>query len=686
MTVTKKGMAAHMTEAHSFLKLEGLDEVAPAKKSALPAKKLEPSATLPKAPKKRKLTAPRDPNAPKRRAPDNSAANDLVLRTRVLSAACADIAPAWQCLACREQFADTTALHEHVLRRHCESDDNKDGPLKLRIHGYCCPVCGRGFDELEYMIAHQLATHPDADPPSLEDVQKSAAWALLCSVCLQYYRRSDKWFSGHHCQNWADLEALERTKSQVAAQPCFLCDVCAATFRYKCAYQYHRQMRHKGVTELKWEELTSTVIPFVCEKCDKGFAKLDDFKAHVCDVPIAPVAPPLDKPKVPCPQCNALLANEKIMRRHIKTVHEKSTSPSERKKGDCRKYRSEVPTIRCPFCEDLRFRTTKDMVAHAKLVHNQELPNPYFCAKCMRQFASNAKLNRHYEVHHSGPEDKETIQAVCAQAERTKDDVVFYMCPSCARKFLDPMEYFRHYQWHQMKRDFTCDRCGYGASTKESLNLHMRSVHLEPVVRKFACNLCDSVLSSQFSMREHMAATHGTERPYVCERCGKDFPTKVRLQSHIRVHLFGSQLSMSQRRYGCDLCGKDFKKKQTLRDHLAVHTGIKNEACEVCGKLFFTKLSAYCHKVQTHSTVRPYKCTICEAAFPMRAFLTRHMKKHAEREARKALNAVGNAWMSPADKKAARKMKELVEESNSDTEEQSYYEEYSSKSFIGEEL
>lgn len=666
-----------MTEAHSFLKLESQEDVAPAKKTA-PAS--EKSAAAPRTAKRKLAPKERSAPEPKKRAPDSTTANDLLMRSWVKCDPCAEIAPAWQCLACREQFTDKMELQEHVQQQHVESETNKEGPLKLRILGYCCKVCGRGFDELEYMISHQLAMHPDADLPSFEEVKRSAAWALLCFTCLQYYRRNDKWFTGHQCQNWVDLEALERTKDQVAVEPCFLCDVCATTFRYKCAYQYHRQVRHKGVTEINWDELVPAVIPFMCEKCDKGFAKMDDFKAHMCDTTTKEIVlPVLEKPKVPCPQCHTMLANAKIMRRHIKMVHEKSTPPIRRKrKGDCQKYRSEVPTIRCPFCEDLSFRTTKDMIVHAKLVHNQELPNPYFCAKCVRQFKSNAKLKRHYEVHHSGPEDKETVKAVCQQAERTKDDIVFYMCPSCARKFLDPMEYFRHYQWHQMKREFTCDRCGYRASTKESLNLHMRSVHLENLVRKFACNQCDSVLSSQFALREHLAASHGTERPYVCERCGKDFPTKVRLQSHIRVHLFGSQLSMSQRRYGCDLCGKDFKKKQTLRDHLAVHSGVKNEACPVCGKLFFTKLSAYCHRIQTHSTVRPYKCTTCEATFPLRSFLTRHMKKHAEREARKALNTVGNSlWLSTAEKRAAQKIKELVEESTSDTE-QNYYVEYSS--------
>lgn len=674
-TVTKTEMAAHLAEFHSFLKLEAPeDSVAPTKKLA---KKKTAPASEKKPPVKRlkRKSEPKEKDEPARKKrvelPENTAAGEIFMRNCIESRPYAAISPMWQCLACGKQFADTMDLHDHVQSKHVESETNQDG-LKLRILGYCCEVCGHCFDELEYMIGHHLAAHADVKPPTFDTVTRSTEWALLCFTCLQYYRRTGKWFTNHWCINWVDTDALEKTKSKLDVEPSFLCDVCAATFRFKCAYQYHRAVRHKGVTEIEWDALEPTVVPFLCQKCDKGFMEAADSQAHVCDKTAEEIVQlPLQKSKVPCPQCNAMLANAKIMRRHVKTVHEKLL-PKE-PTGNERKYRPEGPTIRCPFCE-LKFMTAKDMLAHSKDVHNQELRNPYFCAKCVKEFNSNSKLKQHYEVYHTGPEDKETVQAVCKLAERTKDDTVFYMCPQCARKFLNPMDYFRHHQWHQIKREFTCDRCGYSAPTREALTFHMRSVHHENRTCRYPCDMCSSVLSSKFSLREHLAATHGTERPYVCERCGKDFPTKVRLQSHIRTHLFGSQLSISEKRYGCDLCGKEFKKKQTLRDHLAVHTGVRNEPCSVCGKLFFTKLSAYCHKVQAHSTVRPYKCTICEATFPLRSFLTRHLKKHAEKEARKKhLLTDKSLWLTAAEKDAIEEEEiELGNEATSSPDEQKY--------------
>lgn len=641
MTPTKSGMRSHIAQMHSFVQLttpepqERSDDEGGAAKRP---KTERPGLTVIEAHLETKPAPSELREAARRRKVallEDTAPSDLLMRSRVQCAQCPQVAPMWQCLACRRQFADRMSLDEHVRMTHVEGGSRGDGPLKLRMLGHCCAVCGRCFDELEYMVGHHVAMHPEAPPPALEYLRRSTDWALLCFGCLLYYRRTGAWFERHRCVNRPDVEALQRTKALVERPPRYLCDVCAATFRFKCAYQYHRLARHKGVTEVDWAQLRPTEIPFVCERCERGFTCDADLRAHRCAA--ADEAAPA-KPKVRCPHCAAELSTVKVLRRHVKMMHS-APAPARRRNGRP-SLRPEAPTIKCPFCA-VMFTTTRDTLRHVEAVHNARLSSAYYCATCARDFSSNAKLRQHCATYHSGPEDAQTVRAACADAERRRGDTVYYLCRLCARKFLQPMDYFRHHQWHLAKREFTCDRCGHGASTREALRTHLRSAHAEPAAqRRFECDQCDSALCSRFSLREHRAAVHGAgERAYVCERCGKDFPTKVRLQTHLRNHLFGSQLSGSARRYGCDLCGKDFKKKQTLRDHLAVHSGVRNEACPQCGKRFFTKLAAYFHRLNAHTESRPHKCHLCEASFPLPSFLTRHLKKHAEREARAARQA-----------------------------------------------
>lgn len=629
-TNTTIEMANHIAEVHTFLKLAAPLEVSDDSTLVERTAPVSENLTIIEANLKTKPSQIDEINAARQKRfelLENTTVNDIMMRSLVKCVRSAETAPLWQCLACRQRFVNKMDLFDHVQLKHVESEQNQNGPLKLRMLGHCCEVCGRCFDELEYMIGHHLVMHPDANPPSFEYLQRSTDWAMLCFTCLLYYKRTGKWFTSHNCTNSIDVDALKKTKCAVSIDPCFLCDVCATTFRFKCVYQYHRIVRHKGVSEIDWDKLEPTAIPFVCEACDKGFLKVEEFQAHVCDT--ATDGSAQHKVKEQCPLCDSKFSSVKSLKGHIRRVHEGSVPMSQGRKG--RLFRPDIPTIKCPFCEELKFMTAKDMLVHAKEVHNQELRNPYYCAKCAKEFMTNTKLKEHCAMYHAGPEDEETVMAVCKQAERIKDNTSFYECADCNRKFFDPMEYFRHYQRHQMKCEFTCDRCGLSLASQDSLRFHMRNVHRD-MTNQFACDQCGTVLSSRCALREHKAAIHCPERAYMCERCGKDFPTKMRLQTHLRSHLFGwKQNRFSQRRYGCAECGKEFKKKDSLRNHLAVHSGIKNVACDECGMLFYTKMSVYFHKLHVHCTERPFKCTICEASFPLRSYLTRHMQKHAEK-------------------------------------------------------
>lgn len=674
-TTTTTEMATHIAKVHSFLKLavqaDQSDDSTVAERTAPTFENLAIiKANLKTKPSlSDKIASVREKHL---ELLENTTASDILMRSLVKCIPSAETAPLWQCLACRQRFVDKMDLDDHVQLKHVESEQNKSGPLKLRMLGHCCEVCGRCFDELEYMIGHHLVMHPDANPPSFEYLQYSTDWAMLCFTCLLYYRRSEKWFTSHSCTNSVDLDALEKTKCAVAVDPCFLCDVCAATFRYKCAYQYHRLACHKRVTKIDWDNLEPSSIPFVCEECDKGFLKVEDFGAHLCNTATDESAQLQTRTrKVQCEQCNSKFCSVKTMRRHIKMVHEKSVPFSHGRKG--RLFRPDIPTIKCPFCKDLKFMTSKDMLVHAKEVHNQELRNPYYCAQCAKEFMTNTKLKEHCETYHTKSEDQKMVIEVCKLAELTKNDTVFYVCNSCSRKFFDPMDYFRHQQRHHIKSEFTCDRCGHTLASKNSLRFHMRNVHRD-IMSQFMCDQCNSVLSSQFALREHQAAIHNTERIYMCERCGKDFPTKKRLQTHLRSHLFGSKHSVS---YACAQCGKEFKKKETLRNHLAVHSGIKNVACPECGKLFYSKMSAYFHKLHVHCTVRPFKCTTCEASFPLRSYLTRHMKKHAEKiTTRTIISLEQTSQQLVAMKSAAQK--ESEEEATKSDSAQSFLHDFSS--------
>lgn len=105
------------------------------------------------------------------------------------------------------------------------------------------------------------------------------------------------------------------------------------------------------------------------------------------------------------------------------------------------------------------------------------------------------------------------------------------------------------------------------------------------------CEFCSYTTHSKSNMERHRDLHLGTNRDYICEQCGKEFPSIGSLKDHI------SYIHVQERIYKCEQCPKAFKRKSELVRHF-----------------------------QTHSNVCPFVCQICNAAFKRNSQLKRHEK------------------------------------------------------------
>ncbi|XP_061763239.1 uncharacterized protein LOC133556905 [Nerophis ophidion] len=93
--------------------------------------------------------------------------------------------------------------------------------------------------------------------------------------------------------------------------------------------------------------------------------------------------------------------------------------------------------------------------------------------------------------------------------------------------------------------------------------------------KPFICNICGKGFGFKRYLAQHMI-THSAEKPYVCSRCRKTFRRQQALKIHMRCHT-------GEKPYFCKTCGKRFCQSSALRVHLRVHTGEKPYPCKMCG-------------------------------------------------------------------------------------------------------
>lgn len=81
-----------------------------------------------------------------------------------------------------------------------------------------------------------------------------------------------------------------------------------------------------------------------------------------------------------------------------------------------------------------------------------------------------------------------------------------------------------------------------------------------------------------------------------CDVCGKVFETKLSLRIH---HTYWHKSDLT---WKCNFCEKVFRQERNLQEHLAIHTGVQLYKCPHCQKESRSKSNMYVHIKRQHPT------------------------------------------------------------------------------------
>jgi KRAB domain-containing zinc finger protein len=153
-----------------------------------------------------------------------------------------------------------------------------------------------------------------------------------------------------------------------------------------------------------------------------------------------------------------------------------------------RKYPKPCPErpFECPICLK-SFLNSGTLSRHKRKTHNNVEGSKYFCNDCQKSFSVAAALKNHTAIYHSNAEPD-------------------LPCPisGCSKLFITSLQLQSHLKTHTKgKRRAVCPMCGLFYCDKQSLDKHMKRIHLK--IKDFSCDLCDYRASFKKNIGYHVS-------------------------------------------------------------------------------------------------------------------------------------------------------------------------------------
>ncbi|XP_001359298.3 zinc finger protein 239 [Drosophila pseudoobscura] len=150
--------------------------------------------------------------------------------------------------------------------------------------------------------------------------------------------------------------------------------------------------------------------------------------------------------------------------------------------------------------------------------------------------------------------------------------------------------------------------------------------------RDCVCEQCGRHFTDQSNFKLHMLRHTGIKN-FACQDCGKKYYTDHLLSLHQRI------VHRGEKPYTCKYCGKSFHNSTTRVIHERIHTNARPYACNYCNKCFSSASGRKRHEL-THTDVRAFYCATCDQTFQRNTHLKAHLqsKIHVMRAKQKELD------------------------------------------------
>ncbi|XP_030358466.1 zinc finger protein 335 isoform X2 [Strigops habroptila] len=231
------------------------------------------------------------------------------------------------------------------------------------------------------------------------------------------------------------------------------------------------------------------------------------------------------------------------------------------------------------------------------------LMRPYLCRICGSRFLTHDDLRFHVNSHEA-------------------NNPQLFKCLQCSYRSRRWSSLKEHMFNHAGSKPYKCEECNYTSVYKKDVIRHS-TVHSRdrkkradppPKLNSFPCPVCNRIYPMQKRLTQHMK-THSTEKPHMCDKCGKSFKKRYTFKMHLLTHI----QAIANRRFKCEFCDYVCEDKKVLLNHQLSHMNDKPYKCSFCKYSTFREDFLVSHMAVKHTGGKPFACEFCH-------FTTKHKK------------------------------------------------------------
>ncbi|XP_014381252.1 zinc finger protein 335 isoform X1 [Alligator sinensis] len=231
------------------------------------------------------------------------------------------------------------------------------------------------------------------------------------------------------------------------------------------------------------------------------------------------------------------------------------------------------------------------------------LMRPYLCRICGSRFLTHDDLRFHVSSHEA-------------------NDPQLFKCLQCSYRSRRWSSLKEHMFNHVGSKPYKCEECNYTSVYKKDVIRHStvhnrdRKKRADPPPKRssFPCPVCNRVYPMQKRLTQHMK-THSTEKPHMCDKCGKSFKKRYTFKMHLLTHI----QAIANRRFKCEFCDYVCEDKKILLNHQLSHVNDRPYKCSFCPYATFREDFLLSHQAVKHTGGKPFGCEYCH-------FTTKHKK------------------------------------------------------------